>query len=165
MATFELNLVSQHIVNAKRLVGNENDGDVAFSTRPVFHDFALGKPNERTGTEGTSMRHERSFKHEHPVAARMRMSWIDDALWVPDQPDQHARCRVFVQFLAEERTPDFLVESFEPRNIIRIDGEKGVWNIRHEIVLLNVEVGESESYQTQRIPFSSFSRFRTFVFS
>src|SRR5262245_36271945 len=90
----------------------------------MLHHFAFGKPDERSGTERSSMGDERSFQYIHPVAARMRVFWIDHSGGITHEPDQDVRLRIDVELFAEKSAPDSFVESFFPGQVPGVNGDQ-----------------------------------------
>src|SRR5262249_14158928 len=113
-----------NVVDAKALVGDEDDDHVAGGTGAVLHHLAFGKPDEAAGPKRSLMRHQCPFQDVHAVAARMCMRRVDDAGWIAYEAHEHAGLGIAEQLLAIERPADLVVGTFFPGHLAGVDREQ-----------------------------------------
>src|SRR5262245_32165949 len=70
------------------------------------------------------MGHERPFQHIHPVAARMRVFWVDHSGGITNEPNQDVCLRIGVELLSQKRAADSFVETFFPGHVPGVDGDE-----------------------------------------
>src|SRR6185369_11631628 len=117
----------RQVVDAERLVGDEEHHHITIRARPVLHHFPFGKPDERARAVGALVGHQPSLEDEHSVAAGVRVPGVDHSRRIAHQPDLGAVVRIRVEDLPEESPADPLVEALLPGNDLRVDRIHLAW--------------------------------------
>ena len=103
-------------MNIEFAVRDEQNGDVTFRGRPMFHLNSGWKPDEVARPKSPGVRQQSPVDYVHAVRAGVDMTGVDDACRVTDDPDLGTGFGIFNQVLSEKSLSEMLIPAPFPWN-------------------------------------------------